>query len=152
MADTEAPEVTEKPLPPYLRRLASGGDWHGCLTLENAELVAGRISRLLYGRRYSWAYHWGSPEADIELHTSAATMEVRVNVQLDHAFVSWSDGWSHQFYTTIRDRRYEAKLSYEEKRRDGIWLHFQGEQFTTDSYSISGNRCRGTFRIEVSDD
>ena len=151
MADTET-EPTEVTIPPYLRRLTQdGAEWYGCLTLENAELVAARIRRLLDSSRYSWAFETGH-EGEIELHTSAAAENIRADVRADHAFVTWSDGWSHQLYTTIRDRREEVQLSYEEKRSNGIWLHFHGEQFTTDSYAIAGNRCRGTFRIEVPDE
>jgi hypothetical protein len=39
---------------PDLKRLKSGRDWNGYLTLENCEAVADRVRRLLEGHRYAW--------------------------------------------------------------------------------------------------
>lgn len=155
MPDTETATSAQRPegtLPPYLRALAGDGStWYGCLTVENAELVAARIQRLLSGRLYSWAYDCLSPDSDLDLRTSLKIRngEVRATVAADHAMVGWSDAaGSHDLYSAIRDRAHEVDLSYEDKRRRGVWLHFEGERFSIDSFAIGGTRCRSTVRVE----
>lgn len=149
------PEPAQNELSQDLRRLASDRDWYGCLTLENLDLVAGRLRKLLDGRRYTWAasLHWKGARDDFvmpEVRTGMQVESLKVSRsdledgrKMGHIIVCDSYGvWGID--TTVPDRQVAGALSYEGQRTQTSYLYFKqnrwSSQLQVEHFSGSGNR------------
>lgn len=160
-------EHAKTELSPDLRRLAGDQDWYGCLTLENLDLVAARLRKLLGGRRYTWAatVHWKGAQDDFvmpEVRTGMWAKDLKVSRstlddgrEMGHITVSDSYGvWG--ISTTVPDGPAASALSYDGQRTQTSYLHFKQDRWTDqlqiEHFSGSGNRICWVAAVEMSEE
>jgi hypothetical protein len=123
--------------PDHLKRLAEDGEWHGCLTLENLDLVADRLRRLLGGQRFTWVscnavmnnYRPKVRTGQRITEGIKASRSVRDDDrQVGYITISYSE-YVAFLDTTVSDRAEEIGLvSYDVRRKRGAYLSFTGNQ------------------------
>jgi hypothetical protein len=128
LPDTETPD--------HLRRLTGDAPWYGFLTLENLDLVAGRLRRLLTDRRFTWvACDAAMRNYRPEVRTSQELAEAGVKV-------SWDDDETRRAgFITVSYTEYLAiidtsisghdeikALGYDKCRKHGAYLSFTHDQ------------------------
>lgn len=144
---TETTGQTE--LPAYLKRLTTEAEWWGCLTLENLDLVAERLRKLLDGRRYTFvASNEGLRQYFPEVRTGLALRDRGVTASrstmddgsiLGHLNVSDSYG-SWGMFTTVPDVTAAHALSYDEQRKQGTYLHIKYGKVEIEHFAPVGAR------------
>jgi hypothetical protein len=151
-----------------LRRLKSGRDWHGYLTLENYEAVAQRLRELLAGHRYTFvAVNSGSdyrPEVRTGMELRSYGIRSHLNDDRTFASIGVADtygSWGlHAFEVADQKAAHErrnaawAKAS-EDDRRGWQWqdkrlthAHIKHDRLEVEFFAIAGFRVYWTAVVE----
>jgi hypothetical protein len=157
-----------------LRRLASDRDWHGYLTLENLEAVAGRMRKLLTGRSYTWVacnsglrHYFPEVRAGQQLRDDGVTTYRNDNggrysagITVPDTYGVWGLHTDVPDQPTARKRRSEAwDEASEEQRRTDTWddrdltyLHIIRDKIEIEHFAIIGYRLYWVVTVEPRDD
>lgn len=163
-----------------LRRLKSGRDWYGYLTLENFDAVTERIREMLTGHRYTWvSCHEGLRDFFPEVRTGQRlSQDLVVNREpledgTDWAHLTvadtygvWGLSTTVPDQATARERRQAAWDGADEgKRASGKWeaglsmtyLHFKHGRHDEGRIEIEhrngyGDRLYWVISVEVAED
>lgn len=113
-----------------LRAIGSDRDWHGYLTIENFEAVAGRIRRLLEGRSWTWvACNEGLRGYFPEVRTGQRLRGSAVTAKLlapGHGHITVVDSYGVWGLSAhLPDQAAARALSYDEACAAGAHLSFE---------------------------
>ncbi len=166
--------ATETEMSPDLRRLASDRDWHGYLTLENLDAVAGRMRKLLTGRRYTWTacnsglrHYFPEVRAGQQLRDRGVTTYREEaqhgpfgGITVPDTYGVWGLHTSAPDQRTAHQQRTEAwDRATEEQRRTDTWddqrltyLHITWDKIEIEHYAIIGYRLYWVITVEPRDD
>lgn len=154
---------------PDVRRLRTGRDWSGYLTLDNYEAVAARLRALLTGRRFTTVMsnqgHWNyRPEVRTGERLSTRGVTTHLLGDNDHyGYITFSDGnfaWGLSGHpadqAAARRLRTEAwEAASEEDRASGAWedqsmvhLSFKQERLEVEHFAPIGYRLYWIFAAE----
>jgi hypothetical protein len=145
--------------PDHLKRLTGDGAWSGCLTLENLDLVADRIRRLLENQRFTWVscnqvmsnYF---PEVRTGQRLAEGVKVTRVapdgGREVGYITISYS-AYVAPLDTDISDRAEANTLTYTEKRTRGPYLCFTHDRVEIDHFIEPGSRAYWVAAVEEPD-
>jgi hypothetical protein len=137
--------------PRELRRIRSGADWSGYLTLANLDVVAERLTALIgNGRRFTSVYSnedsWAHRAPEVRTGQTAK-ITVTASSSTGHPYITISeDGWTSWLDTEVQGQA-EARALPGKKRPP--YLHFKWGRLEISDHAPAGNRFFIVFAVEA---